>query len=656
MADDPNRNTSTLERDSGDEERTANGLRRGERATRERHDHVAQRGDADRRALRQETRRTSRHPALVWLPLPLLIIAAATIYLTGPHIVAESEVLLATLNTLFVGATGLLLAFLAANTYLATGGRGLLALACAALTMGIVYILAAPLLGVSVDALLVLHNVGALGASVLFILSAVWIVHEGSPQAPRSRRRAYAVLSLSAVLIALAVLTLVAFWDATPAFFLPESGTVTPLRQAVLGSAVGGFIVAALLACLAWRKTRSAFLKWYSLGLAMLAVGLGTVWLGEPGSLISWLGRGTQYAGGIYLLVAIIMAILDSGRWRIVLSRPLRELEGRYANLVAMSPNAVIVQAEGLCVFANPSAAVLLGASSPEELVGSRVADFFPSGQRESLGRRVHEALRGVPFPVEESFVTRTDGILVPVDVTGGRVEYEERAAVQLIIRDITARKAAEDLLRDHEAERVTQEERTRIARDLHDSVTQSLFAATLKAEALAITADGLAPGTNAALEEVHRLNRGSLAQMRTLLLELHGQPIAEVPLQQLLRHLVEAAESRANVNVTLSLDEQAALSPKVHEAVYRITQEALNNVVRHAKAQNATVQLHAEDGNVSLVVRDDGRGFDQASVNPGHFGLAVMRDRAKESGGEVTITSKTGEGTVVRADWQLGR
>ena len=151
---------------------------------------------------------------------------------------------------------------------------------------------------------------------------------------------------------------------------------------------------------------------------------------------------------------------------------------------------------------------------------------------------------------------------------------------------------ARAETLREHEAERAAQEERTRIARDLHDSVTQSLFAATLKAEALAIASGDEAPGITAAAEDVQRLSRGALAQMRTMLLELRGDPVEEVPLQQLLRNLVEAAESRASVRVTLTLGEESALSPNVHEVVYRVTQEALNNVVRHAKAQNAWVQL----------------------------------------------------------------
>ena len=227
-------------------------------------------------------------------------------------------------------------------------------------------------------------------------------------------------------------------------------------------------------------------------------------------------------------------------------------------------------------------------------------------------------------------------------------------------LRDQTRRRksaavalARAETLREHEAQRAAQEERTRIARDLHDSVTQSLFAATLKAEALAIASGDEAPGITTAAEDVQRLSRGALAQMRTMLLELRGDPVEEVPLQQLLRNLVEAAESRAGVKVTLTLNEESGLPPNVHEAVYRVTQEALNNVVRHAKAQNAWVQLDRGASHAGLMIGDDGCGFDPGSVDPGHFGLKTMRERAGESGGQLAVRSSPGEGTVVEVEWR---
>ncbi len=140
------------------------------------------------------------------------------------------------------------------------------------------------------------------------------------------------------------------------------------------------------------------------------------------------------------------------------------------------------------------------------------------------------------------------------------------------------------------------------------------------------------------------------------MLHELRGDPVGDVPLHQLLRNEVLAAESRARVKVALIVNEGSAPPPEVHEAVYRITQEALNNIVRHAKAANAWVRLDVDPSQVLLQVGDDGRGFDPlASVDLSHFGLKSMRERACDSGGQLRVRSVPGGGTVVEAEWRGG-
>ena len=187
--------------------------------------------------------------------------------------------------------------------------------------------------------------------------------------------------------------------------------------------------------------------------------------------------------------------------------------------------------------------------------------------------------------------------ILIAAAMLGNRRGRRRRALALTRPRHSPTRKRAEEALRRAEPREVAQQERNRLARDLHDSVTQALFAATLKAEALTLADESLPDAVLQVAEEVRRLNRGALAQMRTLLLELRGEPLEEVPLDQLLRQLVEAAEGRSSARVRLTVHGDGKSLPTLNAPVYRITQEALNNMTRHARAAKAWVDLEVGPG-----------------------------------------------------------
>jgi len=197
--------------------------------------------------------------------------------------------------------------------------------------------------------------------------------------------------------------------------------------------------------------------------------------------------------------------------------------------------------------------------------------------------------------------------------------------------------------------------ERTRLARELHDSVTQSLFAASLNAESLLREGDALSPAARASLEDLELLTRGALAEMRALLLEMRPAALAQTSLSDLLGHVVKAAGARATTCFTLRAPDACPLPGDVTVAFYRIAREATINIVRHAEAARAWVELTAEDDAVRLVVGDDGCGFDQAKVKPGQFGLRTMRERADSVGATFDVESEPGRGTVVVVDWRAG-
>ena len=207
--------------------------------------------------------------------------------------------------------------------------------------------------------------------------------------------------------------------------------------------------------------------------------------------------------------------------------------------------------------------------------------------------------------------------------------------------------------LSEHGRQIATADERSRIARELHDSVTQTLFTASVLAEVTPRiwTKDQVSARQN--MEKLSVLIRGALAEMRSLLLELRSGAPANQDLDQQLGTLAEALRVRANVTVSTNVAHERQLPADVHMAFYRIAQEALNNVTKHAQATRVEIALFDERNGVVLQIRDDGRGFDTQSIPDGHMGLSIMAERAHKVGGELRIQSEPGRGTEICMTWQ---
>ncbi len=403
--------------------------------------------------------------------------------------------------------------------------------------------------------------------------------------------------------------------------------------------------------------------EWRALpGGELLVIPVGSL-LREHGRLLVLAGRRAEMEPYIPFLgnfaSALAMA-LDNRRREDELeaaSARLRLSEQRYRQLFSrMTPgfalHEIITDDAGKPVDyrfleANPAFETMTGLRV-SEIIGRSVLEVLPGLEPIWIERYGAVALGGEAIEFEDSSAPLGRDYLV--------VAYSpEPGQFAAIFTDVTERHAAERALRESEREVAAQEERVRLARDLHDSITQALFAAALKAESL--TADAaIPPGGAEAAEQLRRLTRGALAQMRTLLLELRAQALEEVPIEQLLRNVAEATEGRADVAVAVSVRGEGAPPPELHRALYRVAQEALNNVVRHSGAKSASVELVSEAGRVRLLVRDDGCGFEPGPVSATHFGLRSMRERAAEVGAELRLVSAPGEGTLVLLEWVLDR
>jgi signal transduction histidine kinase/predicted hydrocarbon binding protein len=196
--------------------------------------------------------------------------------------------------------------------------------------------------------------------------------------------------------------------------------------------------------------------------------------------------------------------------------------------------------------------------------------------------------------------------------------------------------------------------ERNRLARELHDAVTQTLFSASLIAEVLPRIWQKDPAAGEARLVELRELTRGALAEMRTLLLELRPATLTESSLAELLKQLTTAVIGRSRLAVDLEVKDERPLPPDVQVTLYRITQESLNNITKHAAASQVTINLTYKPDKVSLTIRDDGRGFDPATVAVPSLGLTIMRERAGKIGAALTINSEIGQGTVVTVAYPI--
>jgi nitrate/nitrite-specific signal transduction histidine kinase len=198
-----------------------------------------------------------------------------------------------------------------------------------------------------------------------------------------------------------------------------------------------------------------------------------------------------------------------------------------------------------------------------------------------------------------------------------------------------------------------TAEERQRLARELHDAVTQTLFSASLIAEVLPRLWARNPDQGRQRLEELRHLTRGALAEMRTLLLELRPAALVETPFGHLLNQLADSISSRTTVHIEVHTEAaERPLPPDVQLSMYRIAQEALNNIVKHASANRAEVRFRRRAASMTLRITDDGRGFDTSRTPAGHLGLSIMRERARAIHARLRIDSRIGSGTRVDVRW----
>ncbi|WP_346006798.1 PAS domain-containing sensor histidine kinase [Janibacter terrae] len=334
-----------------------------------------------------------------------------------------------------------------------------------------------------------------------------------------------------------------------------------------------------------------------------------------------------------------------------------------FHGVVGQSGAGIYLVQDGMMVYTNPSFAAFFG-TTPDRFIGRSLADVAPRQQRESLVAQFERRIAGTE--PDDHFVIRTD---LPglgdrtIELHGTRIEYRGRPAVVGVGLDVTDRvRAHADLVESRAQlrqlmvaiETIQDEERNRMSLELHDVIGGMLTALKfdiarmrkrIQREAGAVDEAGLVAMT----EELSHRTQEAIDVVRRLSDELRPALLEHLGLVASVEDEVRRFASRFDIDAEVTVpDEGLALDGEVELAAFRIVQEALTNVARHAQANRVTVAIAREPDGLRITVQDNGTGIDRASVPEGRIGLIGMGERARRIGASVTVEPVAGGGTLV--------
>ena len=350
--------------------------------------------------------------------------------------------------------------------------------------------------------------------------------------------------------------------------------------------------------------------------------------------------------------------LIEEIRQRKQAQKRVQESEFRYRDLVE-NASCVIMELDtrGRVCFFNRFARDFYGFEETEIMGRHAVGTIVP--KTDSAGRNMKAVTADMLKHPERHFVmesegTRRNGERVWLSWTNKGL-YDEDGRLRHVLcigMDTTEQRKIAGMLAEQVKEKAAVEERQRLARDLHDAVTQNLFSASLIAEVLPRLWKKDRREAEHRLGELRRLTRGALAEMRLLLLELRPVALGEVGLFELLRQLVDVLRTDGRLKVTLRVRGKCGAPGDVQVALYRVAQEALNNVVKHSGATEVEIRLTCRRGAVELAVSDNGSGFDPGAVPARSLGIRIMRERLEGVGATLAFETQPGRGTTVKVAW----
>ncbi len=337
------------------------------------------------------------------------------------------------------------------------------------------------------------------------------------------------------------------------------------------------------------------------------------------------------------------------------LHEELAALTRRFRTVLEMAPVAIWISEGDHVAYANRAAVELFGVRQGESLVGRSIYTLLHPDSHDELRSQVSSAIAGeVAAPVVSGAIARFDGEWREVEIASAALPDHGRAVVQMVITDITQRRRQARQEARHREElrhlsanvvEAREEERRRIARELHDELGQRLTA--LKMELSSLGPAAARRSYDARVANMLDMIDDTVAAVRRIAADLRPMMLDDLGLNAAIEWLARDAARRMGIEITVRLgEEDPPLSESAAIALYRMVQEALTNVARHARATDVCIEMRQQGPELVLSVRDNGVGFpDPSTQQDGRYGLLGIRERAYMLGGRIEVDNAPGGG-----------
>ena len=361
-----------------------------------------------------------------------------------------------------------------------------------------------------------------------------------------------------------------------------------------------------------------------------------------------------------------LRATIETALYKARKEKELRESENRYRTLAESSPSTVEVIQNGRFVYINPAGVRMFGFERPEDILGVPMLDVVAPEYRFKATERLGETEKGRSNPPGEFELIRRDGTRILVESVSAPTLYRNRPATLIIGHDITNRKRAETLLAEtqkdlsaaqarlrelyHALQRTREDERRRVAREIHDDLGQNLTALQIEISLLKGIADTNRAPTTQRLASMEQLVNSALLTVQRISTELRPSVLDSLGLAAAVEWLAGDFKNRTRIECSTRIEpKEIRVGANAATDLFRILQECLTNVARHSRASWVRIHLEQTEEATALTVTDDGIGISDVQANgAAAFGLQGIRERISALGGGVDVQGIPGEGTTV--------